>query len=371
MNWLSVAKKIESEIQALPIHEISYGALDDSKLRQNRILQLIEQTTQNFDLPLRERIQNEFLQFGPIAKIMQDESITEILILSPSDIYFEKSGRLHRLEDQFLGPTTYHNFIEKVCQEANTHFNLERPMANGKFRDFRLHIVSGTLTHQSVQISLRRHPNNPWTLQRLAETAASTDPSKSSALEMIRKIIKQKKNFLVVGATASGKTSLLNACLQELEESERCVIIEDTPELTLPNPVSSKLVTRIDAQSVLPPIDQTELLKQSLRMRPDRLVMGEIRGGEAKDLLMALSTGHEGSFATLHAGDGRQALLRLEMLIQMGAPSWSPAAIRNLIGLSLHYIIVVEKKPEGHRGLQAIYELTSVEENGILLGRLL
>lgn len=366
MNWLARAKDIEKKIQSIPIHEISYGALDESKLRQNKIHQLIDESTSQLDTPSRLRICDEFMAYGPLAPLLSDENVTEILILSKSDICYEKEGRLHRLEDEFLSELTFQNFIEKICQESKTHFNIECPIANGKFGDFRLHLISAELTQSSVQISLRRHPKNPWTFERLIKSGWADE----AIARKMREILQQKKSFLVVGATGSGKTSLLNACLQELPKFERCVLIEDTSELAIPNQVSTKLITRFDAQSILSPIDQAELVKQSLRMRPDRLVMGEIRGNEAKDLLMALSTGHEGSFATLHASNAKQALLRLEMLIQMGAPNWSLNAIRNLIGLSLKYVVVVEKKPEGTRGLQGIYELTSIEENGILLDRL-
>lgn len=367
MTWLSRAMDIESKIQAIPIHEISYGALDEAHLRKNKIHHLIDDSTASLDQLSRTRISDEFLAYGPIAPLLEDESVTEILILSKTDICFEKQGKLQRLEDRFLSDMTFQNFVEKICQEAKTHFNLENPFSNGKLGDFRIHIVASEITQSSIQISFRRHPKNPWTFESLIKNGWAQE----SVAYKMKEILNSKKSFLVVGATGSGKTSLLNACLQALPEFERCVLIEDTSELTTPNHVSSKLITRFDAQSILRPIDQSELVRQSLRMRPDRLVMGEIRGHEAKDLLMALSTGHEGSFATLHASNARQALLRLEMLIQMGAPNWSLTAIRNLIALSLKYVVVVEKKPEGTRGLQGIYELSSVEESGILLDRLL
>jgi len=128
-----------------------------------------------------------------------------------------------------------------------------------------------------------------------------------------------------------------------------------------------RLVTREDPQGVLPPVDQMQLVRRTLRLRPDRIVMGEVRGAEAKDFLMALATGHGGSFGTLHAQDASQALLRLEMLIQMGAPQWGLQAIRRLIQLSLDYVIVAEKNKAGNRHLKGIYRLCSLEDNGFLL----
>ena len=215
-------------------------------------------------------------------------------------------------------------------------------------------------------ISLRRHPKNPWTFQKLKETGWAN----AEQIELLQKMVEKKENFLIIGGTGSGKTSLLNACLQHLQQNERAVIIEDTSEIKAPNAISCKLLTRQDAQGVLAPIDQTELVRQSLRMRPDRLVLGEIRGPEAKDLLMALSTGHAGSFATLHATDARQALLRLEMLIQLGAPYWSIEAIRNLIFLSLQKIVVVHRNKDSRRELAGIFQISSRESSGILIDQL-
>jgi pilus assembly protein CpaF len=364
---IKLAQEIERKIQQIPSQDLSYGVLDETKSRDFKIRSLIDDSVNSLESDSSNRIREEFLGMGPISVLLADEEITEILILSHNRICFEKYGQLHALNDYFCSIHTFKNFVDRVCTEARTHFNLERPMTNGKFRDFRLHLISSELTHDSHAIALRRHPKNPWTLEKLLEQGWC----KKEDLEIIEKILFSKGNFIVVGGTGSGKTSFLNACLQKIPGRERIVIIEDTPELTVPNLFSSKLVTRFDANGILPPIDQSELVRQSLRMRPDRLVMGEIRGAEAKDLLMALSTGHDGSFGTLHANSPSQALIRLEMLIQLGAPGWSLSAIRQLIKLSLQYVFVIGKSPEGHRRLQGLYQITSIEEIGLLLERLL
>jgi pilus assembly protein CpaF len=149
------------------------------------------------------------------------------------------------------------------------------------------------------------------------------------------------------------------------------VIIEDTSELKIPNDAGVKLLTRRDPHRNLRDIDQSELLKQALRMRPDRIIMGEIRGGEAKDLLMAFATGHTGCMGTLHAENARQALLRLEMLIQLGAPQWSLHAVRTLIWLSVQAVIVVARGPQGVRKLEGVYKIASLEEVGFLIERMI
>ena len=172
-----------------------------------------------------------------------------------------------------------------------------------------------------------------------------------------------------MGGTSSGKTSFLQSLLQEFSKNERAVIIEDTQELNLPNSACCSLLTRQDPSGCVRDITMDDLLKRALRLRPDRLVIGEIRGPEAKSLLMALATGHDGSFGSMHARTASEALLRLEMLIQMGAPQWNLKSIRHLIAMTLQNIFVVEKL-NGKRQLQGIYQISSLEENGIILQKL-
>jgi pilus assembly protein CpaF len=273
---------------------------------------------------------------------------------------------LHLHPDSFLNEITFQNFIERLCLETKTQLSVEQPVADGKFRDFRMHLVGKELTQKDNVLCLRRHPKNPWSFERLANSGWAS----ASQIEILKNILAEKKSFLVVGPTGAGKTSVLNACLGELSDCERNVLIEDTEELYLPNDCSTRLLTRTDAKGLLPNIDQAILLKQALRMRPDRIVVGEVRGAEAKDLLMALSTGHEGSMGTLHASNPHQALMRLEMLVQLGAPFWSNQVVRRLIFLSLQYIIVVNRDHSGQRHLEGIYALTSLEDTGFLLEKL-
>jgi pilus assembly protein CpaF len=363
MTFLQKALKIQSEIQSLPLETLGFQSLESKQQSSVRISQMIANEARELDSGLQLRLQNEFEGVGPLLPLIEDENITEIIVNSLSDIWFEKSGHLYRLEDQFASDLTYQNFIERLCQEAKVQISLERPFCDGRFRNFRLHLVSSELTKSQSILTLRRQNSNPWTLNRLIETGW-TNPK---GAELLDSWIQQKKSFLVVGETGSGKTSVLNACLQQLPQNERVVILEDTAEIVIPNKASTRLLTRHDSQNLLPTIDLTELLRQSLRMRPDRIVVGEVRGAEAKDLLLALSTGHQGSMGTLHASSAHQAIMRLEMLVQLGAPHWSLQTIRRLLALSLNGILVVGRNEKGQRKLRSVYELTAVEETGILL----
>jgi pilus assembly protein CpaF len=362
----SLSKEIENEIYNMPLQDISFGALENHHSREEKIRSLITKKIHSLSSSEQKRIFEEFLGNGPISSYLEDDQINEIIILSYDLVWIEKNGKLEKADDHFLSPLTYQQFVERLCQNSGLKLDLEYPCANGSYNGFRIQIVGENLTQGSNLICLRKHPKSPWTLDKLFQNHWCQD----FQLEIIKKIIYLKKNFLVVGGTSTGKTSFLNACLNLLSENERVVLIEDTSELNIPNQVSNKLITRFDAQNILPNIDQSELIRQSLRLRPDRLVVGEVRGGEAKDLLMALSTGHEGSFGSLHANSAAQALIRLEMLVQLGAPNWGLHAIRNLISLSLDYVFVLEKKPGCGRRLQAIYRLVSLEQTGFLLEKI-
>lgn len=295
-----------------------------------------------------------------LEELLHDEFITEILVLNTQHIWYEKNGHFYQFAQKFEDGVHYQNFFHQLCDEASVQFNYEYPFADGQWRGFRLHICSPPVSTEA-SLTLRRLRQTQITLDQLRDGGWCDD----KALLSLKKMILEKKNIVAVGSTGSGKTTLLNSFVWEAKE-DRCVFIEDTSELLMPNDFSHKLLTRKDYQGKLPEITQADLLKQSLRMRPDRLIVGEVRGGEAKDLLMALSTGHKGSMTSLHAGTAAEALLRLEMLVQMGAPQWSLQAIRRLIHLTVDCIVVTEKQKDRWR-LKDIYRISSLEDFGFTI----
>ncbi len=361
---LDLCLRIENEIRETSSASENYQ-IAPSHSRSERISQLIRSRILKLDECSRARILAEFEGMGPLALLLADTEITEIMVNGPERIWFEKEGQLFPLEDRFVSDLSYRNFSHRILAESHVVLTSETPTGQGQFRHFRLHVIGAELTKSHTHFCLRRHPENPWTFERLSASGWGRE----AQLNALRAVVNSRANFLVVGATGSGKTSVINACMQSLPESERCVLIEDTLELKVPNTASMRLLTREDPNGILKKVDQAELVRNSLRLRPDRIVMGEMRGEEAKDFLMALSTGHAGSFGSLHAASAAQALIRLEMLIQLGAPHWSLLAIRRLIQMSLQAIIVVRKNSQGKRDLEGIYKLSSLEESGLLLER--
>ena len=309
----------------------------------------------------KQRILSEFSGFGPLDTLLDQENINEIIVNGKDHIFYEKYGRILQSEDSFLSTVTFHNIVEKIGTLARLTVNLKKPFNEGKWGPFRVHLLCPPIVKEDFHICLRRHPKSHWTFEKLEEQ----NWAPPEAIEMVRQFVQDQLNFLIVGSTSSGKTSVLNACLQDIKTNERILSIEDTDEIILPNKASVKLLSQTDPESSKALIDQQCLVRQSLRLRPDRIVMGEVRGEEAKDLLLALATGHKGSIGTLHGSDHKQALWKLEILAQMGAPQWQSSTIRKLIFSSLKGLIILEKK-EGMRLLKGIYKITALEPSGFL-----
>lgn len=334
------------------------------ELKEKSLLVSLDENLQTVDLTVRERILNELNGFGPITSLLSDEAVTEILVNQFDQIYFERFGKLQRSDDHFFDSNSYKDFIEKLCNFCQTYINAEKPFIEVQLNNLRVTVLFPEICRGEFIVSIRKQPLTRWTFDRLV----AQEWAKPEEISAIKHIIAEKKNFLVIGGTGSGKTSLLQACINEMHQ-DRLVIIEDTQELQPVFPQNSSLLTRIDPTKKLIDVTMNELIKKALRLRPDRICVGEIRGEEATALLMALATGHDGSFGSLHARTAHEALLRLEMLIQMGASQWSLQSIRRLIGLTVQNILVVEKR-DGKRCLKGIYELGSVEEYGITLQQL-
>jgi pilus assembly protein CpaF len=309
-----------------------------------------------------QRIDHELNNLGPLTSLLSRPEVTEVLVNSFDQIFFEAHGVLSPSHDLFYSQQTYYAALERLSQNCGTYLNREKPFIESHWNNLRISLVFSEISRGTTLLSLRKQPESAWTLQKLLQS----DFLNRDELALIQQIFKSRKNFLVVGGTGSGKTSFLQALLQQMPENERAIIIEDTQELRPPNAVSTYLLTRQDPSGAVSDVSMTDLLKRALRLRPDRLIVGEIRGAEATALLLALSSGHDGSLGSLHAKSAPEALLRLEMLVQMGAPQWSLQSVRQLIAMTLQYVLVLEKCGR-KRFLKGIYKINSLEETGFTL----
>lgn len=356
---------IIEELKNLPTSSLDLIHSDKDK----EFLEVVMAHTKKLDPKYQLRLKNEFFEYGPLHELLENQNVTEIIINGENSIWFEINGCLKKLNDGFMSQVSFHNFVNRICQECQIDPSLEFPFATAFWKGFRMHLVRGS-SHQAsgisdqTQITLRRIARKSHTLEELQVNHWAEDHN----IKLITDLFHQKQNILIIGETGSGKTTVLSCLLKLCHENERILLLEDASEITIPNSVSAKLLTR--KMSQLPSIALNDLLYESLRMRPDRIVLGELRGGEAKDYLLALSTGHTGSLSTLHARSAREALIRLEFLVQLGAPSWGISNIRRLLSLSLNYILAVRRTASG-RKLVSLDKVCSYEGDQVLLENIL
>jgi pilus assembly protein CpaF len=298
----------------------------------------------------------------PLHVLLNNPSVSEILINDFDKIYFECDGRLQKHNDYFSSSHSYLMYIEGLCEKLHRPLNREQPFLEMNFERHRYSLIYGELSSGAPLLSIRKQVMNSLSLETLVQSGWC-GPDEAAYLQTS---VQQKKNLLIAGPTSSGKTTVLQSLLNLTGSSERCLLIEDTRELLLPNTASASLLAREFKSGPIAQVSLEDLIRRALRLRPDRLIVGEVRGAEAYSLLLALSTGHRGSLSSVHAANAKQALLRLEMLVQLGAPEWDLRSIRRLITLSTDAIVVVEKTSEG-RKLKEICEVKSLEESGIIL----
>lgn len=306
----------------------------------------------------------EFQMSGPIEYLLQDPDITDILVEGHDRIFVEKSGRLFLSSFRFSSQENFKVYIENLLSSLEKTVDESTPFADFVLSDgSRGHIIAPPVTDGRHYLSIRKKRKAAWTLSDLCEREMFS----ASSLQLIEQLVHEQKNILISGATGSGKTTFLKALLHEISAEERVLILEDTPELQISRPNTAFLNTRIDLQAQLPPVSLRDLVKQALRMRPDRIIVGEVRGEEALDLLHAMNTGHRGCLGSLHANSARDALFRLQGLIRFSNAALSEQAILDLVSRNVHAVIHCGKNKEGKRELQEISLIRGANQNQILL----
>ena len=313
---------------------------------------------------LVSEVQHELFGLGPIEPLLADPTISDILVNSHSDIYIERRGKLERTSISFKDDEHLMRVIERIVSSVGRRIDEAQPMVDARLADgSRVNAIIPPLAIDGPVLSIRRFGADPLRMAKLIENGALT---KEIAI-LFEMCVRARLNVIISGGTGAGKTTLLNALSAYIPADERIVTIEDSAELQLQQPHIVRLETRPPNIEGRGEVTQRDLVKNALRMRPDRIVIGEVRGGEAIDMLQAMNTGHDGSLTTIHANTPRDALVRLETMIQMTGMRLSDRAMRQQIASAVDLVIQVARLTDGTRRITSISEITGMEGETIAM----
>lgn len=361
------------EIKDYVSNNFTLAKLLDDELRE-KIEDVLQNRSQGKYLTISDRVDivnqvySSFRGFGLLDSIIADDSITEIMINGPDNIFIEKDGRLHKLNEKFESQENLQNIIQRIVGLAGREVNQSNPICDTRLPDkSRVNVVLPPLALCGPTMTIRKFSKEPMTVQKLIEYGSIT-PEVSKFLE---RLVKAKYNILVSGGTGSGKTTFLNALSNFIPKDERIITIEDSAELQIVNIDNLvSMETRNANASGEGLVTIRDLIKTSLRMRPERIIVGEVRGGEALDMLQAMNTGHDGSLSTGHANSTQDMLSRLETMVLQGASGLPLDAIRQQIASAVDIIIQLARLRDKSRKTVEISEVLGYENGQIKLNTL-
>ncbi len=334
---------LQRQLEAL-IHEIADG-------------ERLEITARD-QVQLAEDLANDMLGLGPMERLLADESVSDIMVNGPEHVFVERYGKLERVAVRFRNSGHIASIAQRIAAAVGRRIDESSPMVDARLPDgSRVNVVFPPLAIDSPCISIRK-----FSRRRLDFAAMIENGSLSAPVARLLEIAGRcRLNIIVSGGTGSGKTTVLNALSRMIDHGERIVTIEDTAELLLQQPHVIRLETRPTNLEGKGEVTQRDLVRNALRMRPDRVIVGEVRGVEAFDMLQAMNTGHDGSISTIHANTARDALTRIENMVQMGAFGLPPAAIRHQIASAIDLIIQLERMRDGVRRVVQVTEVHGME----------
>jgi len=311
---------------------------------------------------LVDEILDELLGLGPLEPLLKDETITDIMINTHETVYVERAGRLERSEVRFQDSRHLLRIINKIVAAVGRRVDESQPMVDARLADgSRVNAIIPPLAVDGPLVSIRKFARIPINMGKLIEFGSVTG---EMAL-VLQAVVQARRNVLISGGTGSGKTTLLNALSAYIDTHERIVTIEDSAELQLQQPHVGRLETRPANTEGKGEVSQRELVKNALRMRPDRIIVGEVRAGEAFDMLQAMNTGHDGSMTTVHANTPRDALSRVEQMIGMAGIDIPTRSVRGQIASAVNVVVQAERLEDGRRRVVSISEIVGMEEDVI------
>jgi len=309
-------------------------------------------------------IQHEVLGLGPLEPLLADPTVSEIMVNGPKQVYIERLGKLHLTRVRFASNAHLLKIIDRIVSAVGRRIDESTPMVDARLADgSRVNAIIPPLALDGPALSIRRFAVVPLKMEDLLKLKTLTP----QIAELLDGMVKAKLNLLISGGTGSGKTTLLNILSGYIPATERIVTIEDAAELQLQQPHIVRLETRPPNVEGKGEITQRALMRNSLRMRPDRIIVGEVRGGEVMDMLQAMNTGHDGSMTTVHANAPRDALTRLESMVGMSGLTLATKAMRYQISSALTAVVQIARLGDGSRRLISLQELTGMEGDVITM----
>ena len=313
---------------------------------------------------LVEEVKNELLGLGPLEPLLRDDDITDIMVNGCDHVYVEKQGKLHETGIHFNNDQHLMLIIDRIVSQVGRRVDESSPMVDARLRDgSRINAIIPPLAIDGPSLSIRRFGKKRYSIADLV----SKESISPEMVSLLQAVVKARLNMLVCGGTGSGKTTMLNCLSSFVPHDERIVTIEDSAELSLQQTHVVRLETRPSNLEGKGEVTARELVRNTLRMRPDRIIVGEVRGAEVFDMLQAMSTGHDGSIATIHANSSRECLGRLEMMMLLSGFSIPQRAMRQQIASAINIIVHVARLSDGSRRMMKISEVTGMEGEAIMM----
>jgi len=307
---------------------------------------------------LATELTDDMVGLGPLEPLLQDDEVTDILVNGPFDIFVERHGKLEKTDARFRDTQHVNHVAQRIATAVGRRIDEASPMVDARLADgSRVNIVVSPLCLNGGTISIRKFPKQNITLDTMVQQR-NLSPEMARFLDIAAQC---RVNILISGGTGSGKTTLLNAVSRHVASDERIITIEDAVELRLQQPHVVQLESRPPNMEGVGQIAQRELVRNALRMRPDRIIVGEVRGSEAFDMLQAMNTGHDGSMSTIHANSPRDALFRLENMVLMAAANLPLRALRAQIASAINLLVQIERMRDGVRRVERICEISGME----------
>lgn len=329
---------------------------------------LLNETAAPLSVPQRlalvAQVEDEVLGLGPIEPLVRDPTVSDILVNGPNEVYLERRGKLERTPIVFNDEIHLLNIIDRIVSAVGRRVDEAAPMVDARLKDgSRVNVILPPLAIDGPVLSIRKFAADPLTTDDLVRFGTLTLP----IVQVLRAVVHARLNIMISGGTGSGKTTLLNVLSGFIPETERIVTIEDSAELQLRQPHVVRLETRLPNIEGKGQVVQRDLVRNSLRMRPDRIVVGEVRGAEALDMLQAMNTGHDGSLTTIHANSARDALSRIETMVATAGISFPMRAVRTQIASAIDIVIHTERQEDGRRRLTSLQEINGMEGNTVTM----